>query len=110
MESSIRRNLMKGRESCFLYYIPVTYALEGWLLADSDAIRKYLGSGAGVKIPDSTTLDCRPKEVMRDLFRKAGRKFIPRQDYPIIARSANVNKILKRNESFRVFQEKIRDP
>lgn len=88
----------------------VTYATEGWLLADPDAIMQYLGSRSPVAISPSATLDCRPKDVMKGLFRKADRQFVEMKDNPQIAHHVQIEKILKSNRSFAIFYEKVNDP
>lgn len=91
-----------------VYYVVVVHALEGWLLADPETIKGYLGSR--VNIPSSATSNCKPKEVMRDIFRKAGKDFIASRDAPRIAEKADSAKMVKKNESFARFCERVKDP
>jgi hypothetical protein len=93
-----------------IYFIPVIHALEGWLLADPDTIEAYLGQKANVKISPSGTLDCNPKEVMKDIFRRSERQFLPTRDNPGIAERINIGKIVEKNKSFAHFQDKVKDP
>lgn len=93
-----------------IYFIPVIHALEGWLLADPDRIKEYLGQRANVKISPSATLDCNPKEIMKDIFRQNERQFLPTLDNPRIAERINIGKIVEKNKSFTHFQDKVKDP
>lgn len=93
-----------------LYYVTLIHALEGWLLADPDTIGIYLGQKANVKISPSDTLDCNPKEVMKDIFRRNERQFLPTRDNPGIAERINIDKIATNNKSFLRFQDKVKDP
>lgn len=89
-------------------YIVVVHALEGWLLADPDAITGYLGSKKKVKVPDSATLDCRPKEILKNIFKKAGKDFLNTVADPRIAERVDSDKMAKRNKSFARFLEYIK--
>jgi hypothetical protein len=92
-----------------LHYIPVIHALEGWLLSDRDTVKKCLGHRAKIDIPVSAFSECRPKEVMKDVFKKANKDFLPLRDCPTIADQIDIKK-LELNESFAYFQEKVKDP
>jgi hypothetical protein len=92
-----------------IYYVTLIHALEGWLLADPDTIGIYLGQKANVKISPSDTLDCNPKEVMKDIFRRSERQFLPTLDNPRIAERINIDKIATNNKSFLRFQDKVKD-
>jgi len=91
-----------------MHYVVVGHALEGWLLADVEAVRRYL-KGV-VPVTPSATLDCKPKEVMRGLFRKAGRNFLSDRDGPKMAEMMDLDKASKRNKSLATFREILRDP
>ena len=107
VENSIRAKIPQKYP---IHYIGVIHALEGWLLADPDSIREYLGTRVRVNIPSSATLDCKPKEVMRDIFRKADKGFRPTHDCPRIAEEIDIDKMVKNNKSFARFREKVKDP
>jgi hypothetical protein len=92
-----------------LYYIPVIHALEGWLLADPEKIKMYLGTHSSVKIPPSATLDCKPKEVMKDIFRQNGREFVPPRDNPRIAEKIDIDKMAANNRSFQCFKNRLEE-
>lgn len=89
-------------------YIVVVHALEGWLLADPDAITGYLRPKKKVKIPDSATLDCRPKETLKNIFKKVGKDFLNTVADPRIAERVDSDKMAKRNKSFARFLEYIK--
>lgn len=107
VENSIRAKIPRKYP---IHYIGVIHALEGWLLVDPDSIREYLGARVRVNIPSSATLDCKLKEVMRDIFRKAGKGFRPTHDCPRIAEGIDIDKMVRNNESFARFREKVKDP
>jgi len=92
-----------------IYYVGVVHALEGWLLADPESIKEYLGPRARVNIHSSSTLKCKPKELMRDIFRKSGKEFLPMRDNPRIAEKVDINRIAKNNESFTCFWKRVKD-
>lgn len=60
-------------ERCKL--IVVTHALETWLMADRRALQSVLGSRARIEIPGDFAADCRPKEIMKRVFRANGKSF-----------------------------------
>lgn len=93
-----------------VHYISVIHAIEGWLLADAEAIQEYLGQRADVKISPSDTQDCNPKRIMKNVFRKNGKQFLPTRDNPQIAEEINIDKIVRNNESFALFHKKVKDP
>jgi hypothetical protein len=89
-------------------YVIVVHALEGWLLADPDAIGNYLGPKTTVKIPNSATLDCRPKETLKIIFKKAGKDFLNTVADPRLAERVDCDKMVKRNKSFAHFYDCIK--
>jgi hypothetical protein len=84
--------------------------LEGWLLGDPDTIEQHLGPRAEVRISSSATSECRPKEVMKDIFQKAGKEYIPFRDNQRIAEKIDLNIVGKNNKSFGRFQKQVKDP
>ena len=102
------RKAVASEVRCPVHYVVVGHALEGWLLADVEAVRKYL-KGV-VPITPSATLDCKPKEVMRGLFRKAGRNFLSDRDGPKMAEMMDLDRASKRNKSLATFREILKDP
>ncbi len=104
------RKTVDGRKTYSkpIHYVVVNHAPEGWLLGDSEAIARYLNERT--KIKTSATADCRPKELLEDLFRKAGKYLIARRDYPKLSASVDIQKICSNNQSFKYFYEIIRDP
>ena len=101
---------LKHRVKRPVHYTVVTHALEGWLLADPDAIRECLGPRVEVNIPYQATLDCKPKEVIKDIFRKASKDFYALRDNPRIAEKIDIDKMAKNNMSFDRFRERVKDP
>lgn len=102
---------LKPRIKRPIYFANIVHALEGWLLADQDNIRKYLGSRVSIHIPPSAPLECKPKEVIKAIFRKAGgKKFLYTRDNPKIAENLDVKKAAKCNKSFANFLQIVKDP
>ena len=98
------------QQRCSVHYIAVIHALEGWLLTDPDAITEHLGRRAKVKIPNRAASDCRPKEVMKAIFRKVGKGYLATREAPRIAERIDIDKIANRNSSFARFREQVADP
>jgi len=109
-EAERMENLLRDQVNRPVYYLSVIHALEGWLLADPEGVGKYLSAGGKIRVSPSSTLECRPKEVMRSLFRKAGRSFHPTHDNPKIALKIDINKAMQHNKSFSEFRDLIEDP
>lgn len=96
-----------GLQYYFSYFV-VVHALEGWLIADPDAITGYLGPKTKVKIADSATLDCRSKETLKNIFKKAGKDFLNTVADPRIAERVDCDTMAKRNRSFERFWKYIK--
>ncbi|OGF61391.1 MAG: hypothetical protein A2Y62_05835 [Candidatus Fischerbacteria bacterium RBG_13_37_8] len=78
-------------------YIVLIHALEGWLLADTEAIESYLATKINIKPSDA--LVCKPKEMLSSIFRKAGKDFDYMRDNPRIAQLCNPDRIIMNNKS-----------
>jgi hypothetical protein len=50
-------------------------------------------------------MECRPENILKDVYRKHGREFIKSKDDLAIAAKANPTQIAKRCSSFRRFQQ-----
>ena len=107
VEKSIKSKIQQRHP---VYYVGVIHALEGWLLADPDAVTEHLGPKMKVNIPHQATLDCKPKEVIKDIFRKADKEFIALLHNPRIAEKIDIDKMANQNKSFARFRERIKDP
>lgn len=105
VESSIKTKLRQP-----IHYLPVTHALEGWLLADPETIKQYLGSRVRVDISSSATSHCKPKELMKEMFQKADREFLPSRDNGRIADQINIDEIAKNNRSFACYRKVVQEP
>jgi hypothetical protein len=105
----IEKNL-KSKIGQPLSYINIVHAIEGWLLSDSECIQEYLGSRVKVNIPPSASKECKPKDVMKDIFRKAGRSYLHTVHNAKIAELANPERMIKSNKSFKKFYDVIKDP
>jgi hypothetical protein len=103
-------NSLKTKTKQPIYYLCVTHALEGWLLGDPDGIKQLLGPRAKVHIPPSATLECKPKEIIKDIFQKADKEFLPARDNQRIAEKIDLKIVGKNNKSFYNFQAQVKDP
>jgi hypothetical protein len=89
-------------------YCIVLHALEGWLLGDINGVKQYLPRK--VHISRSSTLVCKPKELLKKAFEDAGKRFLPSIHYAEIAKMVDINRVAMSNPSFANFQKEIRDP
>ncbi len=87
------------------YFLVVVHALETWLAADEEALRMILKTKKEIKIPGNLENECRPGNILQEIFHKHGRKFIKSKDDLVIAELANPAQIAKRCGSFRKFQQ-----
>jgi len=92
------------------HYVIVTHAFEGWLLADPVCIQEYIGTSAKVKIPASAASECKPKEYLKDIFRKANKDFLYTVENARIADLSDPKRMIKRSTSFKKFYDVIKDP
>lgn len=83
----------------------IVHALEAWLAADEEAIRAVLKPKGSITIPTNLESECRPEEILKEIFRKNGKEFDKSMHDVEIARKANPTKIAQRCQSFRKFQE-----
>ncbi|MDZ7262704.1 MAG: DUF4276 family protein [candidate division KSB1 bacterium] len=93
-----------------IYCLIVTYALEGWWLADPKAVADHFKLS---KTPNSSlSLSCRPKRALIELSKKSGRKrrFDWVEENPKIAERLNPQKAAKNNPSLAEFLKIIKDP
>jgi len=115
-EKEINEKTKKVEQSLYkkintpIFYVVVENAVEGWLLADIEAVKYIVGHNVNVNIPPSATLDCEPKELLKDIFRKANKDFIHIRDNPKIAEQMDVDKATRNNQSLAYFVEKLIDP
>jgi len=106
----IEREFRRGEEELQGLKIPVqlcvvVHALEGWLMADAESLSNFLGGPRLLKIPKNSESLCKPKEALRELFRKANRDYIAQRDCPRIAEMADIKRMAKNNKSFAHFCE-----
>jgi 5S rRNA maturation endonuclease (ribonuclease M5) len=97
-------------EICF-----VQCSLESWLLADEKAIEYLIDEKTkrSVKVKNFSNPESipKPKDEMREIFRKAGVRisYIETVHAPEIASRADINKWEEKCESFKEMMEKIRN-
>jgi len=90
-------------------YAVVVHALEGWLAADSEAVRQVLGRGAEVRIEQNLEEICRPAELLEGIFAQHGKNFLKFRDDPLLAEHVHPEEIAKRSSSFRRFCQLVKD-
>jgi len=91
-------------------YVVVDHSLEGWLLCDREAVRRALGNKARLPRYESPEDDCRPVELLNRIFRRNKREFIKTRDAHRLAEEAKPQRISKASNTFRDFQQAVRDP
>ncbi len=89
-------------------YCVMRHALEGWLGADVNALSDV--AGRPVKLSESAAIACRPKELLEEAFRKAGKEFVYVRDDPRIAEKVDPATLERENESFAHFRRLIEGP
>ncbi len=93
-----------------ILYVVVVNAVEGWLLADTETIKNSLEHNANVNISPSATLDCKPKELLKNIFHKTNKDFIHMRDNPKITERLDIDEAARNNPSLAYFVEKLIDP
>jgi hypothetical protein len=107
--SKVERELSKMSLSVIPRYAVVVHALEGWLAADSGALRQVLGRGAEVRIKQNLEEICRPAELLEDIFAQHGKSFQKTRHDPQIAHHADPEEIARHSSSFRRFRQLVKD-
>ena len=90
-------------------YVVVVHALESWLAADVQALKRVAGM-QHLRIRQNPESVCRPADLLKDVFGRAGKSFEKTRHDPRIARAADLSRIERRSPSFRRFREFIEDP
>ncbi len=89
-----------------LHICMVVHAIESWLLADEEAISDYLGSK--VKELRDPENECKPEEVLEELFKRTGKVYLKGGDAPgEIARRLKLEKVVTKCPSFKNFKALI---
>ena len=89
-----------------LHICMVVHAIESWLLADEEAISDYLGSK--VKELRDPETECKPEEVLEELFKKTGKVYLKGGEAPReLARRLSVEKLITKCPSFKKFKALI---
>ena len=106
--SRVERELARMSLQVTPQYVVVVHALEGWLAADQKALGLVLGSE--VNINRNLEEECKPDELLGDLFAKHGKSFQKTRHDPQIASHADSEEIAHHSPSFRRFCRLIKDP
>ena len=84
------------------------HALEGWLASDRQAVLKVLG--AEPKDYAEPENECKPKELLATIFKKANKEFDYMRDDPLLAREIDIESLCRESPSFCEFRKAIEDP
>jgi hypothetical protein len=89
-------------------FVLKVHALEGWLACDRQAVQRAMGAKPkNYRKPEN---ECKPKELLAIVFKKANREFDYMRDDPRIAQHVNPDTISKSSPSFAEFRAAIEDP
>lgn len=92
-------------------YVKVLHAIEGWLLADPNALKQTLGPDASLgNIPSDLESYCDQVRILEEIFGRNGRHYKKVRWAPAIAEHVDVNLIKTRMSSFRAFLDALTDP
>lgn len=94
--------------SCVVRAVVVDHSLEGWFLADRQALAAYLGCRLSRlrRYPSPETI-CRPAETMGQVFQRARRTFDKVGDLARLAQRVNVDTIAAGSPTFREFRDAL---
>jgi hypothetical protein len=84
------------------------HALEGWLASDRQAVQKVLG--AKPKAYPKPENECRPKQLLETVFKKANKEFDYMRDDPRLAQEIDIEMLCRSSPSFCEFRKAIEDP
>lgn len=92
-------------------YVKVLHAIEGWLLADRDALKTALGPNSRLgMIPAELESRCDQVQILEEVFRRNNKQYVKAKWAPIIAGHAKVNPVAAQMSSFRELLDALRDP
>jgi hypothetical protein len=84
------------------------HALEGWLASDRRAVQRVLG--AEPKDYPRPENECKPKELLATVFKKANREFDYMRDDPRLAQEIDIERLCRSSPSFCEFRKAVEDP
>lgn len=97
----VEQELTRAKVKLSVKYCVVVHALESWLMSDVGTLREFLAI-TNLR-PRKAESICKPKAEMEEIFRKAGRDYLPTRDNPRIAERVDVKRIAQHNSSFAKF-------
>jgi hypothetical protein len=84
------------------------HALEGWLASDRQAVERVLGAEpTAYPKPEN---ECKPKELLAKVFKKADKEFDYMRDDPQLAQEIDTERLCRSSPSFCEFRRAIDDP
>lgn len=92
-------------------YVKILHAIEGWILADANALMRTLGSNAKIGgIPGDIESRCDQVAILKDVFGRNGKQYGKVRWAPAIAEHIDVNHVATRMVSFGEFVSALKDP
>lgn len=87
--------------------LPVVHALEAWLMAGQEAVKKVLGDEVSQRLTDRPESECRPKDFLKKISKDP---FDYRRDDPELAEALNIDTVTRNCPSFREGRKALGDP
>ncbi len=106
--SPVQSELRRRHATLTPTYCLKVHAVESWLASDRTALRGVLGQDPP-QFPKAETV-CRPKALLDEVFRKAGRDFLYVRDDERLAKAVDVETVSRESASFSGFRQTIEDP
>jgi hypothetical protein len=106
--TEIQEEMRQNHPSLNLTIVLKVHALEGWLASDRQAVQKVLG--AEPKDYPNPENECKPKELLATVFKKANREFDYMRDAPRLAQEIDIESLSRSSPSFCEFRKAIEDP
>ncbi|MDP2660166.1 MAG: DUF4276 family protein [Dehalococcoidia bacterium] len=105
-ENSLRRVRLPVQ----VKYVKVLHAIEGWLLADADALRRSLGQNATIgDIPANLESRCDQVSILEGVFSRNRKEYNKVKWAALIAEHVQVDVVMNNMTSFRQFVDALRD-
>ncbi len=92
-----------------VHYCGVIHATEAWLACDALALGRYIGLGhTKASGTQAVVNSCKPKQALRELFRRYGQDFTNVRDNPRLADAVDAQELIKISASFTRFANLVR--
>lgn len=87
--------------------VVVDHSLEGWLLADRQALAQFLGIREEQLRYGDPENECRPANVMERIFHRARRDFVKTDALPALAGMMDAGRLAQRSPTFEAFRRAL---